>query len=92
MEIERILEEMRKQKNVVNAEVWDSNLNDGFRIETNSKKNNVAEKILDKLISLVGDKNEDYHFGMKLRSSFIKEDKYDDEDSYVIYGEPLEDF
>ena len=94
MEIEKILEEMRKTNNVVSAEVWESNLNDGFRIETDTKKNSIAEKILDKLIKLVGDKRADYHFGIKLKSTLYspKEKIEDDGDSYIIYGTPLEDF
>ncbi len=94
MEIEKILEEMRKTNNVVNAEVWESNLNDGFRIETDTKKNSVAEKILDKLIKLVGEKQGDYHFGIKLKSTLYspKERIEDGSDSYIIYGTPLEDF
>ena len=94
MEIEKILEEMRKTNNVVSAEVWESNLNDGFRIETDTKKNSIAEKILDKLIKLVGDRTPDYHFGIKLKSTLYspQEKIEDDGDSYIIFGKPLEDF
>ena len=94
MEIEKILEEMRKTNNVVSAEVWESNLNDGFRIETDTKKNSIAEKILDKLIKLVGEKQGDYHFGIKLKSTLYSPSERieDGSDSYIIYGTPLEDF
>ena len=58
------------------------------------KRTALLKKILDKLIKLVGEKQGDYHFGIKLKSTLysLKERIEDGSDSYIIYGTPLEDF
>lgn len=87
--MQTLFEVVKKLPHVVKVDYLKPNELSGMYVETDLLKLNTTEKVLDDIVTMFGERSENYHFGIKKQQELVPETQGK---FYCIYVESLEEF